>query len=395
MTKSKIQNPKQIQNPKFKILNRRELSDLEMLAIGAFRPLKGYLCQKDYLSVVKHMRLANGQPWSIPITLSATKEQADLFKVGDEIRLVGGVAEDQETFALLLLEEKYTYDKELEAEMVYKTKDDKHPGVKALSEQGEILLGGKVKIVKRPYADNLVQYRIDPEDSKKLFAEKGWKTVVGFQTRNPIHRAHEYIIKCALEIMDGLFLHPLVGETKPGDISAEVRMRCYQVLVEKYFSKDRVLLAVNPAAMRYAGPREAVFHALIRKNYGCTHFIVGRDHAGVGKYYGTYDAQKIFEEFAPGELGIEILKFENSFYCRHCGSYATKKTCPHPDDQHLDLSGTQVRELLAVGELPPEEFTRPEIARILIEEYQKEKPETSNQKPEARSQKEKPETSNQ
>jgi sulfate adenylyltransferase len=353
---------------KKKILNKRELSDLEMLAIGAFAPLEGFLGQKDYLSVVKNMRLADGAPWSIPITLSATKEEADNYKPGEEINLLGA---DAVNYALFQLEEKYPYDKELEAEAVYGTREDKHPGVAALYQQGEILLGGKVKIVKRPYGDALINFRIDPVESKKLFKEKGWKTIVGFQTRNPIHRAHEYIIKCALEMLDGLFLHPLVGETKPGDISAEVRMKCYRALLENYFPAERVVLAVNPAAMRYAGPREAIFHALIRKNYGCTHFIVGRDHAGVGKYYGTYDAQKIFNEFKEGELGITPLKFDNSFWCRHCGSYGTKKTCPHPDDQHLDLSGTQVRELLSVGELPPEEFTRPAVAKILIEEYRK------------------------
>ncbi len=283
-----INNPisitKQNQNSKHKILNRRELSDLEMLSIGAFAPLEGFLGKKDYESVVRNMHLADGRPWPIPITLSVSEDDANNLNIGDEIELLGP---DSTKHAILYLEEKYRYDKELEAEMVYRTKEDKHPGVKALYSQDEILLGGKVKIIKRPYADELVDYRIDPIDSKKLFEDKGWKTIVGFQTRNPIHRAHEYIIKCALETVNGLFLHPLVGETKAGDISAEVRMKCYQVLIEKYFKKDHVVLAVNPAAMRYAGPREAIFHALIRKNYGCTHFIVGRDHAGVGSYYGT------------------------------------------------------------------------------------------------------------
>lgn len=366
-----INNPisitKQNQNSKHKILNRRELSDLEMLSIGAFAPLEGFLGKKDYESVVRNMHLADGRPWPIPITLSVSEDDANNLNIGDEIELLGP---DSTKHAILYLEEKYRYDKELEAEMVYRTKEDKHPGVKALYSQDEILLGGKVKIIKRPYADELVDYRIDPIDSKKLFEDKGWKTIVGFQTRNPIHRAHEYIIKCALETVNGLFLHPLVGETKAGDISAEVRMKCYQVLIEKYFKKDHVVLAVNPAAMRYAGPREAIFHALIRKNYGCTHFIVGRDHAGVGSYYGTYDAQKIFSEFAEGELGITPLFFDNAFYCHHCGNYATSKTCPHPKENHLDLSGTQVRELLQVGEIPPPEFTRPEVAQILIEEYQ-------------------------
>ena len=369
MINNQISITEQNQNSKYKILNRRELSDLEMLSIGAFAPLEGFLGKKDYESVIQQMHLADGHPWPIPITLSVSEEDAKSLNIGDEIGLLGP---DSIKHAILYLEEKYSYDKELEAEMVYKTKEDKHPGVKALYSQGEILLGGKVKIIKRPYADELINYRIDPIDSKKLFEDRGWKTVVGFQTRNPIHRAHEYIIKCALEMVNGLFLHPLVGETKAGDISAEVRMKCYQVLIEKYFKKGNVVLAVNPAAMRYAGPREAIFHALIRKNYGCTHFIVGRDHAGVGSYYGTYDAQKIFSAFSDGELGITPLFFDNAFFCNHCGNYATSKTCPHPEENHLNLSGTQVRELLKVGELPPPEFTRPEVAQILIGEYQTE-----------------------
>ncbi len=367
MTKSQVPNPEQTSNSRLMILDRREISDLEMLSIGAYAPLKGYLCKTDYESVIRNMRLTDGQPWSIPIVLSASKEEADSLNIGDEVDLLGS---DRKKYAVLRLEEKFTYDKELTAELVYKTKEDKHPGVKALYQSGEILLGGEVEVIERPLADQLIEYRIDPADSKRLFKEKGWRTIVGFQTRNPVHRAHEYIHKCAMEITDGLFLHPLVGETKPGDISARVRMKCYEVLLEKYYPKDRVVLAVNPAAMRYAGPREAVFHALIRRNYGCTHFIVGRDHAGVGNYYGPYEAQEIFSEFATGELGITPLFFDNAFFCRHCGSYATKKTCPHPKEEHLDLSGTHVRDLLKVGELPPLEFTRPEVARVLIEEYE-------------------------
>ncbi|MCL5986514.1 MAG: sulfate adenylyltransferase [Actinobacteria bacterium] len=355
-------------NQKSLILNRREISDLENLAIGAYRPLDGFMCKGDYFTVLKDMRLSDGQPWSIPITLSVSYDEAEGFDVGEEIRLND---QDGNQLADLLLNDKYTYDRELEAEQVYRTKDERHPGVKALYGQGEILLGGKVSIINRPYSDDLVSYRIDPGDAKRLFKRKGWRSVVGFQTRNPVHRAHEYIQKCAMEVVDGLFFHPLVGETKAGDIPAKVRMRCYEVLIERYYPGDRVVLGVNPAAMRYAGPREAIFHAIVRRNYGCTHFIVGRDHAGVGNYYGPYDAQQIFSEFAEDELGITPLFFDNAFYCRRCGNYATFKTCPHPSEERLDLSGTQIRELLAAGELPPPEFTRPEVAKILIEEYQR------------------------
>jgi sulfate adenylyltransferase len=353
---------------KRKILTKRELSDLEMLVIGAFYPLVGYLCKRDYDSVIKEMRLSDGSPWSIPITLSVSKEEAKNFKEGEEVELLGP---DLTRYAILELEEKFLYDKVLEAKLIYRTTDEKHPGVKALYNQGEVLLGGKVRSIRRPYGDKLIKYRIDPVDSKKLFKEKGWRTIVGFQTRNPVHRAHEYIQKCALEIVDGLFFHPLVGETKPGDIPADIRMKCYQILIERYYPKDRVVLAVNPATMRYAGPREAIFHALVRRNYGCTHFIVGRDHAGVGNYYGPYDAHHIFSEFKEGELGIVPLFFDNAFFCFRCGNYATQKTCPHSKEDHLELSGTEVRALLKKGESLPSEFTRAEIAQILIEEYQR------------------------
>ncbi|MCL1471086.1 sulfate adenylyltransferase [Argonema antarcticum] len=343
-------------------LNERAVSDLQMIAIGAFSPLSGFMEQADYESVVANMRLANGLVWSIPITLSMTEEVADALTEGDLVRL------DDPTgsfIGVLQLTQKYSYDKTREAINVYRTDDEKHPGVRVLYNQGPIHLAGPVWLLERDSHPLFPKYQIDPASSRQLFKEHGWKTVVGFQTRNPIHRAHEYIQKCALEIVDALFLHPLVGATKDDDIAADVRMRCYEIMMEHYFPKDRVILAINPAAMRYAGPREAIFHAMIRKNYGCTHFIVGRDHAGVGDYYGTYDAQYIFDEFAPSELGIVPMMFEHAFYCTVTQGMATTKTSPSTPQERIHLSGTKVREMLRRGELPPPEFSRPEVAAEL------------------------------
>ena len=345
-------------------LDERALSDLELIAIGGFSPLTGFMSQADYSSVVDQMHLANGLPWSIPITLSVSQEVADSLEVGSIIRL-----DDPEGqfIGVLELTEKYSYDKQQEALKVYLTEDSQHPGVKVVYDQGPINLAGPVWLMGRRPHPLFPAYQIDPVDSRAQFREKGWKTIVGFQTRNPIHRAHEYIQKCALETVDGLFLHPLVGATKSDDIPADVRMRCYEVLLEKYFPQDRVILAINPAAMRYAGPREAIFHALVRKNYGCTHFIVGRDHAGVGDYYGTYDAQYIFNEFDPAALGITPMMFEHAFYCKRSLSMATSKTSASSPEERIHLSGTKVREMLRRGELPPPEFSRPEVASILID----------------------------
>jgi sulfate adenylyltransferase len=343
-------------------LSDRSISDVQMIAIGALSPLKGFMGQADYRSVVKEMRLSNGLPWSIPITLPVSEAVADTLTEGTLVRLDSPAGE----FAgILELAEKYRYSKEEEALNVYRTDDLKHPGVQVVDQSGPINLAGEVWLLERELDVRFPQYQIDPAKSRILFKEKGWKTIVGFQTRNPIHRAHEYIQKCALETVDGLFLHPLVGTTKDDDIPADVRMRCYEILLDKYYPKERVILAINPAAMRYAGPREAIFHALIRKNYGCTHFIVGRDHAGVGDYYGTFDAQHIFDEFEPSELGIVPMKFEHAFYCTLTEQMATTKTSPSTPEQRVHLSGTKVREMLRAGKLPPPQFSRPEVAAEL------------------------------
>jgi sulfate adenylyltransferase len=344
-------------------LNSRTLSDLELIGIGGFSPLTGFMNEAQYTSVVNDMHLPDGLPWSLPVTLAATAEEAASLKEGSEVALAD---ESGEALAIFELASRFSYDKKLEAEKCYRTSDETHPGVAAVYAQGEVLLAGDVRVFRRPPAP-FAEFRLTPAQTRAAFAERGWRTVVGFQTRNPVHRAHEYLQKCAMEMVDGLLLHPLVGDTKGDDIPADVRMKCYEVLLENYYPRDRVLLSVLPAAMRYAGPREAIFHAIMRKNYGCTHFIVGRDHAGVGNYYGTYDAQLIFDEVDRGKLGIQPLMFEHSFFCRACEAMASSKTCPHDKENHVALSGTKVREMLAAGQEPPHEFSRPEVARVLIE----------------------------
>ena len=355
---------KQAQKLKKVTLNDREVSDLEMIAIGAFSPLEGFMNNDDYHSVMDNMKLSNGLPWTIPITLSVTKDEAKNLKQGEDVSLVniGG-----EILAVLHIEEKFNHDKEKEAIQVYGTKDTAHPGVAKVHEMGDVLLGGKVSVIHRVKQESFKKYRLDPVETRHLFKEKGWKRVVGFQTRNPIHRAHEYIQKCALETVDALMIHPIVGETKGDDVPAAVRVKCYEALLENYYPKDRVALVVNPAAMRYAGPKEAIFHALIRKNYGCTHFIVGRDHAGVGNYYGTFDAHYIFDEFDPQEIGITPMFFDHTFYCKKCEGMASYKSCPHDSSHHVTLSGTKVREMLRAGTMPPPQFSRPEVAKVLID----------------------------
>jgi sulfate adenylyltransferase len=332
-----------------------------MIAIGGFSPLEGFMGKADYESVVENRRLENGLVWTIPVTLAASQAMVERLKGDVALSSSGSIV------AILHLDEIYTPDKTREAQQVLRTTDSSHPGVQRLQAIGDVYLGGRLSVINRPKPSTFLDYRLDPKDTRRLFGERGWKRIVAFQTRNPIHRAHEHIQKCALEICDGMLLHPIVGETKGDDVPATVRMKSYEVLLAKYYPKDRVILAVNPASMRYAGPREAIFHALIRKNYGCTHFIVGRDHAGVGKFYGTYDAQRIFDDFNADEIGITPLCFENASYCTVCGSMVSSKTCPHAPEQHVSLSGTKVRELLQAGTPPPPEVSRPEVAAVLIE----------------------------
>jgi sulfate adenylyltransferase len=345
-------------------LPEREQCDHELLAIGAMSPLRGFMGEAEFHSVCDDMKLANGLPWSIPITCSADKATADKIDIGGKVALTDDA---DRLLSVMTLREKYRHDKDKEAEKVYRTKDDAHSGVAIVREQGDVCLGGDLEVLTPRHEPEFTKYRLTPEQTRAAFREKKWKTAVAFQTRNPIHRAHEYLTKCALEMCDGLLVHPLVGETKEGDIPADVRMRCYEALLENHYNMQHAMLAVWPSAMRYAGPREAIYHALVRKNYGCTHFIVGRDHAGVGSYYGTYDAQLIFDELDPEAVGITPINFEHTFWCKKSGAMASQKTTNSGKEERVFLSGTAVRDMLARGERPPVEFTRPEVADILIE----------------------------
>jgi sulfate adenylyltransferase len=341
-------------------LSGRELADLDMLASGALSPLRGFMGRADYEGSVEGMHLADGTIWALPVTLAVAEAPR-----GERVALA---SEDGTLLAVLDVAEVFAYDARHEAELCFRTTEEAHPGVARLYGQPGQYLAGDVTVFERP-RPSFPELALDPEQTRAAFGERGWKRVVGFQTRNPIHRAHEYVTKAALEVVDGILVHPLVGETKGDDVPAAVRVDCYHALLDNYYPAGRTLLAAFPAAMRYGGPREAVWHAICRKNYGCSHFIVGRDHAGVGSYYGTYDAQQIFDELDPTALGIEPMMFEHSFFCKSCGSMASGKTCPHEREEHVFLSGTMVREMLARGERPPQEFTRAEVADILIGAY--------------------------
>ncbi len=349
-------------------LTSRETSDLIMLAMGAFSPLDGFMRRDDYIGVVDNMHMADGTLWPIPITLSVPKEQADRIAIGSEVALVDD--ESGELMGSLKVEDKYTYDKRHEARQVFRTDDEAHPGVAKVYAQHDVLLAGPVKVFSEgPYPEQFGEYYGRPAETRKIFEEKGWSTVAGFQTRNPIHRSHEYVTKIALEVSDGLFIHPLVGKLKAGDIPADIRMKCYEVLLEKYYPQESVVLKVYPMEMRYGGPREAVLHAIFRQNYGCSHLIIGRDHAGVGSYYGPFDAQKIFDEIDDNDLYIEPLKIDWTFWCHKCDGMASMKTCPHGKEDRVLISGTKLRDMLANGETPPKEFSRPEVIKILMDYY--------------------------
>ncbi len=349
-------------------MSSRETSDLIMLGIGAFSPLDGFMRQEDYVEVVKTMRLTDGTLWPIPITLSVNSEQADHTNINDEIALIDD--DTDELMGTMKVEQKFSYDKKHEAKNVFRTEDEAHPGVAKIYAQSDIYLAGPVKVLSEgEYPNRFRTYYARPAETRAIFAQMGWNTVAGFQTRNPIHRSHEFVTKIALEVSDGILIHPLVGKLKADDIPADIRMKCYEVLLENYYPKDRVVCKVYPMEMRYGGPREAVLHAIFRQNFGCSHLIIGRDHAGVGNYYGPFDAQEIFEEISEDELAIKPLNIDWTFWCYKCEGMASMKTCPHDKADRLLISGTKLRQMLANGEKPAKEFSRPEVIEILMDYY--------------------------
>ena len=349
-------------------LSSKQACDLEMIAIGAFSPLTGYVGKADFDSICNEMRLANGTVFPIPVTLAVDETVKGTLSEGGRAALYHA---DGTLLAVMDVAELYDHNRDIEMDGVFRTRDEAHPGVKAIMDEGDCLVGGDIHVLtvtpEHEPGEQFTEYRLAPAATRAAFEAKGWSTVAAFQTRNPIHRAHEYLCKCATETSDGLIIHPLVGETKPGDIPADVRMKCYETIIENYFVPDFTMLSVMPAAMRYAGPREAVLHAVVRQNYGVSHFIVGRDHAGVGDYYGTYDAQQIFNDLNEGDLAVTPLKFEHAAWSNKAQGMVSAKTFPKIKGDQIFLSGTKVRELLAEGKRPPAEFSRPEVADVLIE----------------------------
>ncbi len=349
-------------------MTSREVSDLLMLAMGAYTPLEGFMGYDDWRGACVEMKLSNGLFWPIPITLSVDKDRADSISPGEEVALVE--AETGEIMAIMEVTEKYTYDKRLECEHVFRTNDDKHPGVQKVMAQGEVNLAGRVMCLSEGhYPETYKGLYFRPAETRAMFQQAGWSDVAAFQTRNPMHRSHEHLAKIAIEVCDGVLIHQVLGALKPGDIPAEVRVKAINTLVEHYFVPGTVIQAGYPIEMRYAGPREALLHAVFRQNFGCSHLVVGRDHAGVGDYYGPFDAQHIFDTLDPGSLEIRPLKIDITFYCYRCHGMATGKTCPHGDEERLSISGTRLREMFANREPVPHEFSRPEVLAVLQEYY--------------------------
>lgn len=348
-------------------LTSKEVSDVIMLGTGAYSPLKGFMCRDDYMSVVNDMRLHDGILWPIPITLSVSIDIAKNIREGRKVALYN--RENGNIIGTMTVKEKYHYDKRTEALNVFLTEDEAHPGVKGIYGQGDVYLGGTVEVFDEGgYPEKYSEYA-RPSETRSLFINRGWNTIAAFQTRNPIHRSHEYLTKISLEICDGLLIHPIVGKLKPGDIPAEIRIECYRTIINNYYPQDRVVLKVYPMEMRYGGPREALLHAIIRQNFGCSHIIIGRDHAGVGKYYGPFDAHRVFDELRPEDLYIKPVKMDWTFWCKKCDSIVSSRTCPHTDKDHLAISGTELRNMLVQGQRPPKEYGRQEVIDILMEYY--------------------------
>ncbi len=345
-------------------LSERNVADLECIGTGVYSPLEGFMTEEQYRTVIDDRRLPSGLAWTIPAALQLDAKRGERIPLDSEVALA---LPDGSIVATMTVESKYKPDQDVEAQRVFRTNEEAHPGVATMLSEGPVYLGGPVWLVDAIPHDDFAEFRRTPRQLRDAFADRGWKSIVAFQTRNPIHRSHEFITKVALELVDGLLINPLVGGTKADDVPAGVRMRCYQALLQNYYPANRTLLSTFPAAMRYAGPMEAIVHAIARQNYGCTHFIVGRDHAGVGSYYGTYDAQKAFDEFTPSELAIIPMKFENAFFCTRTNQMATEKTSPSTPEERLSISGTKLRAMLAAGELPPDYVTRPEVAKVLME----------------------------